>query len=496
MKTRILCFKLLVLSILIISSTISISCTHLKITAPQPKHNDQNDTIIQNKPTVIPILYSVTHNEYVDPSDGSVGYQVYTRDGILVGAGVKISHMPGIDPNKEYITNQYGEFRVKAIDLPINQPIANRTGAAKIIWQNNKTELSSSNTIVPNRVTTRITVDLVYPRQNSYAPWIKSDINNHFVVVHYKYERCIDNVWTDYPEDYPTPKLKPVKITTPSQPLTFDQVDSSAMVADKWQAMGQGEFAKSKAVLIRRPVVLTAAEKIGNPVDNNWQNLNSNLTELKTIEWNGRANYFSAYGFKNFYGETPLMDAVIHIPEIYPNFEIKDVKIHLAEGISELWGKISIQNNPIYLSYTKPVAPENKWEIKKIMPSELLGERFKDNSSVSQVNLRITMTKAEPNNSMGSTNVDKRYKGADAESLNFQLGSAYSDNAIFTSLWISDRYGKITQEVEDHRIAVYAYSAYRTVPLYFLRKRGIGAFTSYLLEQIFNPSNIINVPQN
>ncbi len=493
MKTLIFCLKLSVLSILITSSTIS--CTHLKITAPQLKNNDQNDTIIRNKPTVIPILYSVTHNEYVDPSDGSVGYQVYTKDGILVGAGVKISRMPGIVPDKEYITNQYGEFRVRATDLPINKPIAERTGAAMITWQNNQSEYSMPNTIVPNRVTTRLTAELVYPRQYSYAPWIKSDINNHFVAIHYKYERCINGVWTEFPDDYPAPELKVVKIIVAAQPLTFDNVDSSAVVAEKWQALPQGEYARSKTILIRRPVVLTEAEKIGNPVDNNWQNLNNNLIELKTIEWNGRTNYFSAYGFKNFYGEKPLMDAVIHVPEIYPNFEIKEVKIHLAEGMSELWGKISIQNYPIYLSYTKPTAPQNKWEITKIMPSELLGERFKNNSGVSQVNLRIAMTKTEANNSIGSTSIDKRYNNADNETLNFQLGSAYADNAIFTTMWIYDRYGRITQDTEDRRILSSAYLAYRTVPLYFLRKRVTGIFTSYYLEQIYNNSNTVNVPK-
>nr|DAE30268.1 MAG TPA: hypothetical protein [virus sp. ct5rm7] len=69
---------------------------------------------------VIAGYYNISHHEYVNWGTGGVTYTVYGPNAQHVPAGVKITNMPKMDSNLEFVTDENGQFVVSKEQLPQN----------------------------------------------------------------------------------------------------------------------------------------------------------------------------------------------------------------------------------------------------------------------------------------------------------------------------------------------------------------------------------------
>lgn len=449
------------------------------------KDGEPGTTIEIGKVNVLPVYYNGTLREYVDPTNGSVTFHVFDKEGKSVGAGVKVKGLPGV-PNqeKEYVTDASGRFVVQSTELPDNLEISKRRGAAKSVVINGTSEAVAANTEVPNRIKTRITAEMVYPRQMTAGLMYASMYDSHFVVVHYKYERCVDGVWGMYPEIYPEPELKVVKVKNVKADIKATDLETADW--SKWKVkVHYGNFVGAKkVVLIHRPVVLTEAEKKGdemnypspNPGFVDVATLNTNLKKIKEYEWKNTKDYFSIQGTKYFYGESPVMPSPVYVPEIYPGPTVKTASLDVQVGISYLWGTLDKTTfKPFYLKYEKPATVGGIWEIKKEEAKKL--ETFKSEEGKPQkdgVNIRALMTK-KTNSSAGNTTQDRFCKTLD-EDYKYFLDSTLPDNYFATTVWVPDGQGKVTHGEVIKQMIAPIYVLYRVVPDFKLVKETGGKY--------------------
>ena len=89
-------------------------------------------TIIQGVPNVIAQYSQSEFGEYVRTTDGGVLYKVYDERGQLA-PHAKVQGLPGIDPGKEYTSNEQGEFIVPREDLPEIQELDSRWGTTRSV---------------------------------------------------------------------------------------------------------------------------------------------------------------------------------------------------------------------------------------------------------------------------------------------------------------------------------------------------------------------------
>ena len=454
------------------------------------------------KANVLPVYYNGTLKEYVDPKDGSVIFQVFDKEGKKVAQGAKVKGLPGVkNQDKEYVTDKDGRFTVPATDLPNNEDISKRKGAPKLVLINDKPEDAAANTEVPNKILTRINAEMVYPRQMTTGLSYASMYDSHFVVVHYKYERCVDGVWGMYPTEYPEPELKVVKVKNVKADIEAADLETGDW--SKWKVKNlYGSFVNAKkVVLIHRPIVLTEAEQNGeemnypspNPGFTEVATLNKNLTKIKEYEWNKVKNYFSIQGSKYFYGETPIMPSPVHVPEIYPAPVTKTASLDMKPGITYMWGTLDKTSfKPFYLKYKKPATVGGIWEITQEEAKKL--ETFKNadgDSKKDGVNIRVLMTK-KIGSGAGNTVQDRFCKSLNND-YQFYLDSTLPENYFATTIWVPDAKGKVTHgEVVDQMIAP-DYVLYRVVPDFKLTKEGTP--DKYYRKKVFKTTDKIEVEQ-
>ena len=150
-------------------------------------------TIIQGVPNVIAQYSQSEFGEYVRTTDGGVLYKVYDERGQLA-PHAKVQGLPGIDPGKEYTSNEQGEFIVPREDLPEIQELDSRWGTTRSVTLAGKApQESARNTYVPNRVHMRIVLE-------NKTPSVDYQLNMTFRI-----QRRInpDDEWQDLPSYLP-----------------------------------------------------------------------------------------------------------------------------------------------------------------------------------------------------------------------------------------------------------------------------------------------------
>lgn len=177
------------------------------------------------KYAIVPVYYNQTKGEMVNPADGSVLYQLYTPQGVATTQDIQIMAMPGIprNPNNEplAITDREGRFLIPASKLPVNKPLAERTGAAELILTNGDDVTTAAGVVVPNKVEARATIQSVERVVVSQDPFEQHPIRQ---LVKLKVERNLNdqesnkNSWEAYPLWIPVPSHP----TNPVLPLETD----------------------------------------------------------------------------------------------------------------------------------------------------------------------------------------------------------------------------------------------------------------------------------
>ncbi|MDO4771894.1 hypothetical protein, partial [Porphyromonas sp.] len=337
-------------------------------------------------------------------------------------------------------------------------------------------EETAPNILTPNRIFTRITMEFAYLRQLYNSNWSRGYPNN-FTVIHYKYEREVDGRWEEYPVGLPTPDTETVKITDHTRPVDDANVTTDA----EWgkSSLGAAPYEKitGKMHFFYRPVVLTASER--KALDTNldiyaehnsiWLREQSNMN--RKYKWDDIDRYMSIRGKTNFYGEAPVMDAAVHVPEIYPVPSVSkvDLKMQIKTGSTSLWGKLAVTDPELPHFYQKYEAPVNKvWKSVKMDGAQL----------PKNTNIGIGMTK-NWNGGGGSSYVAIKPK-LNKTGPNFLLNDTYPNNYVGAYSYLTDVKGAVTTDAADDRILQNDWVPYRDSAFYKLLMDG----------GLENPSNI------
>lgn len=400
------------------------------------------EVIEAGKYNVLAIYYNGANREYVTPVDGSVTYTVVDKLGNTVGAGVVVKGLPGLDPAKTYTTNASGQFTIERNDLP-NTGLTNKGSATVIVG--GVTETTATNTIVPAQVAVRLTAQYVFLRTlDNNTDLLRVVPAFHRVVVKYKLERNINGKWSEYPGTYPAPTYKAVLVLDPDQPVTSANIreDASTNIS-----IENGLYSTANNYFgFIRPTVFTEVERnaAANPTQSDIKNI-WGAYKAKHLHDGVSERYYSMRGLTNVYASDVLLEAAIHVPEIYPMPELKDLRYVVKTGESWLWGKICPANfMPYYTTMTKHVASGVvKYKSTKRPGSDLVNFA---NGHSKQVFLRVWGT----SNLLGNTGVtfinrDMRYHRDTDGGVKFALLKAYPSNHFLTYVYFEDLKGEYTQ---------------------------------------------------
>ncbi|WP_373723542.1 hypothetical protein [Bacteroides heparinolyticus] len=298
------------------------------------KDGEPGVTILVGAYNVLPVFYNGKLREYVNPSDGSVLFRVYKPTGEVAGAGVKVKGLPGcVDPNREYTTDAEGKFTVPREQLPDKRSLPERTGKATVIAGGTIYE-SVPNTLTPNRIHTRIVMKEA--KLYGYGGLQVAYHANWTTIVFVK-EREVDGTWGSYPGGLTTTKVKVAKIENHTAELS----GSNLTFNTHWQ---RNDFIFSDSVRVIRPSIFTKYED------------SYAKAEDKKFKWDNVDKYFTVVGETNFYGEAPVMPAAILVPEINGCPPLKEVKMYIKEGSTNLWGKIDTDKFKYYFDIKYPVS--------------------------------------------------------------------------------------------------------------------------------------------
>ncbi|MDO4771924.1 MAG: collagen-like protein, partial [Porphyromonas sp.] len=431
-------------------------------------------TIVKGKFNVLAQYYNAALKEYVDPKDGSVIFVVLDKEGAKAPAGSKVKGLPGIS-NQTFTVGDDGEIRVTRDQLPDKLPEAQRIGSAAEVTIGGITETSAKNTIVPNRVNTRLSANLIYLRQptaqnlggGSYPM-------GHFTVIAYKYEREVDGTWVAYPDVYPKPVLSTAFVKNKDVTVDESNITDNAE-SNKWgitQSYADYNMAKNVCLIIR-PVVLHDTEKRGSlpnpPIGDYGKRFNHN----KEFEWKQEDMYFTVRGKEYFYGQQPILPNAVHVPEIYPMVPFKDnTKIEIIQGVTKVWGELDMESLPeTYINYEAPTG--HIWKAKKETAAEMKA-RFQ-NKIISQIFVHGTKDNQV-------TNLYNKIPWSKGHAK-FSIHSIYPGFVLTTMMYIDDDIkGKTTQAAESAYILGSAFAPYRAVPYYILKENA----GNYFLKYIFN----------
>lgn len=434
-------------------------------------------TIIKGKYNVLPQYYNATLGEYVDPSDGSVVFAVFDKEGAKAPAGSTVKGLPGI-PGQTFTTDSNGEFRVTRDQLPERLLVGQRRGITDEVTINGVMEPSAKNTIVPNRINTRITANFVYLRQPTAAMGAGSYPNAHFTVISYKYEREVDGQWVAYPELFPKPEFAAVFVNDPASPVNEGNITDSAE-SQRWGInKSYADFNEAKnSFMIVRPVVLSDTEKNGNnpPTDiTDFGTYTKRFNEVKKYEWDNNDKYFSMKGTKFFYGQNPILPQAIHVPEIYPMVEFKnDTKIDIVQGVTTIWGELDMDKLPeAYIKYEMPASETAPWR-----PVKITGQQLK--AQFQQKVMAKIFTFGKTGAQLTQTYTDIPWKKGHAK---FSTRSVYPKYVLSTMMYIEDDLkGKTTLGTPNDYVIGAIYAPYRALPYYILEENS----GNYHLKYIF-----------
>ena len=422
-----------------------------------------------NKYNVLATYYNASKKEYVTPIDGSVTYIVYDKTGNPVGAGVKITGMPGMDPTKEFVTDANGQFKLPRTDLPTG---VGAKGAVNVTDGSNPTEQSAANTLVPAQVETRLISELVFINDVGIGSLHTTAPSYYRVIVSYKLERNINGVWSEYPDTYPMPTYKAVQVINPDLPLTAANVIDNA-TTNLVGIVNNSYTALRKYFGFIRPGVLMTEEANGTApaVLNGYTQVKATYDSYNgQFKYTGTPWYYTMKGLTNDYGTGVLLDAAVHVPEIYAAPPMEDLHYSVTMSESQLWGKVDPAKFAPF--YSKMVRSQSgsvvKWTSTRRPGSDLIGMM-----SQTTVKLLVYAT-ADKYGTPGSTSIMRNMRThqdpADGR-VKFALSNAYENNYYYSYVYFDDRKGQNTQGRDD-RILKDVYGVYRPTNHGILRGTG------------------------
>ena len=257
-------------------------------------------TIIQGVPNVIAQYSQSEFGEYVRTTDGGVLYKVYDEQG-QPAPRARVQGLPGIAPEKEYTSNEQGEFVVPREDLPEIQELDSRWGTTRSVTLAGKApQESARNTYVPNRVHMRIVLE-------NKTPSVDYQLNMTFRI-----QRRInpDDEWQDLPSYLPN--------SGSLHPETF-------RVADK---------DNPRSLLADRPVYCSnsASPSSGSYLYNcrPYRYVQENPANQKNSQkeyWDGTDVYLTVKNREAYYGEEFQWNGVVLLPPYQLGPHLKSLKL-------------------------------------------------------------------------------------------------------------------------------------------------------------------------
>ena len=262
-------------------------------------------TIIQGVPNVIAQYSQSEFGEYVRTTDGGVLYKVYDERGQLA-PHAKVQGLPGIDPGKEYTSNEQGEFIVPREDLPEIQELDSRWGTTRSVTLAGKApQESARNTYVPNRVHMRMV-------PHSKTPSVDYQLNMNFRI-----QRRINpnDEWQNLPSYLPN--------SGSLHPETFrvaDKDDPRSLLADRPVYCTNSTSSSSGSYIYYCYPYRYVQE---NP---------ANQKNSQKEYWDGTDVYLTVKNREAYYGEEFQWNGVALLPPYQLGPRLKSLKLKTKSG--------------------------------------------------------------------------------------------------------------------------------------------------------------------
>lgn len=262
-------------------------------------------TIIRGVPNVIAQYSQSEFGEYVRTTDGGVLYKVYDERGQLA-PHAKVQGLPGIDPGKEYTSNEQGEFIVPREDLPEIQELDSRWGTTRSVTLAGKApQESARNTYVPNRVHMRMV-------PQSKTPSVDYQLNMSFRI-----QRRInpDDEWQNLPSYLPN--------SGSLHPETFrvaDKDDPRSLLADRPVHCSNSTSSGSGSYIYNCYPYRYVQE---NP---------ANQKNSQKEYWDGTDVYLTVKNREAYYGEEFQWNGVALLPPYQLGPRLKSLKLKTKSG--------------------------------------------------------------------------------------------------------------------------------------------------------------------
>ncbi|MDU1906242.1 MAG: hypothetical protein E6772_15845 [Dysgonomonas sp.] len=270
-------------------------------------------TVVKGKPNVISQYVAQEFSEFVRWSDGGVAFIVYDDEG-NPSPGAKVKGLPGVqDPDKVYIADASGQFIVPKEDLPVDLPSTDRWGAtAEVEYLKSTgatvTEVSASNTYVPNKMHVRLRM-----RSNPYLS------NSGYFYVYPIVERKTDlsGGWDVIPVYLGnlTQKIIGYKLDNQNDPTSYTDASTILLQYNYFNISSTSSVSGLRLVK------------------------SSKYVKNEPYPWDGNDHYFNIV-LDSYYGEKPCADAVVKMaPVQYVPF-IKNVKAYSYNSTLNIFSRI------------------------------------------------------------------------------------------------------------------------------------------------------------
>ena len=262
-------------------------------------------TIIQGVPNVIAQYSQSEFGEYVRTTDGGVLYKVYDEQG-QPAPRARVQGLPGIAPEKEYTSNEEGEFIVPREDLPEIQELDSRWGKTRSVTLEGKAaQESARNTYVPNRVHMRMV-------PHSKTPSVDYQLNMSFRI-----QRRINpnDEWQNLPSYLPN--------SGSLHPETFrvaDKDDPRSLLADRPVYCSNSTSSSSGSYIYNCYPYRYVQE---NP---------ANQKNSQKEYWDGTDVYLTVKNREAYYGEEFQWNGVALLPPYQLGPRLKSLKLKTKSG--------------------------------------------------------------------------------------------------------------------------------------------------------------------
>lgn len=327
----------------------------------EPGQPGQTIVIQTGVPNVIALYSLQDRSEFVSTVDGSVTFKVYDKNG-QPAAGAKVKGLPGMAPEKEYVSESDGTFKVLKEDLPEKQDVKERMGQVQSVTiQGESTVASAPNTYVPNRIRTRLIVANPNGAVTTQKPYLT---NKH--VLFFKMQRKVNprDPWTDMPNYLPN---------VANVTFAAYQIPTRDPKAAIGVELGTGKRATNIFTL-----------EVSRFVKSNEADYLNGLTTA----WDNNQNYFTVKekGTTYFYGEQAVWNGVCDMAPYQATPFVKCIKlkgkgqtlVHNEVFFNKAEGELDYSRVDFELLYKRDLVYSKNGEIEYITPVKLPSEEAKD----------------------------------------------------------------------------------------------------------------------